>query len=181
MSGYGRAVARLFRMDERTWERHASPWSVWTRVATFPLLLLAVWSHAWIGLWALPAVGLVVVWLWLNPRLFPPPARRDSWSAMATFGERVWLNRKAVPIPSHHARMANCLSLVAALGAVPAFTGAFLNDLPMTVTGAALVMLGKLWFCDRMVWLYQDMKDRDPAYAAWLRKEHGHGPGCGAR
>ena len=169
MSRHGIVIARLFAMDERTWERHASPWSVWTRVASFPLLLLAVWSHAWIGLWAILAVALVAVWLWLNPRLFRPPARTDTWSAMATFGERVWLNRKTVPIPAHHARMANILSVVAALGALPAFAGAFFNDLTATLTGAAVVILGKLWFCDRMVWLYRDMKESHPPYAAWLR------------
>jgi len=27
----------------------------------------------------------------------------------------------------------------------------------------------KMWLCDRMVWLYEDIKDRHPAYAAWLR------------
>ncbi|WP_245416127.1 DUF6653 family protein [Microvirga sp. 17 mud 1-3] len=169
MSRHGTVIARLFAMDERTWERHASPWSVWTRVASFPLLLLAIWSHAWIGPWAILAVALVAVWLWLNPRLFRPPARTDSWSAMATFGERVWLNRKAVPIPAHHARMANILSVVAALDALPAFAGAVLTDLTAALTGAAVVMLGKLWFCDRMVWLYRDMKEIHPPYAAWLR------------
>ncbi|QFU18029.1 hypothetical protein GDR74_05295 [Microvirga thermotolerans] len=156
-------------MDERTWERHANPWSVWTRVASFPLLLLAVWSHAWIGLWSIVAVALVALWLWLNPRLFPPPARTDGWSAMATFGERVWLNRGNVPIPADHARVASILSAVAALGIFPAFAGAFLNDLTMTAFGSAVVMLGKLWFCDRMVWLYRDMEDRHPPYATWRR------------
>jgi hypothetical protein len=28
-----------------------------------------------------------------------------------------------------------------------------------------------MWFCDRMVWLYDDMKDKHPPYAAWLRPE----------
>ncbi|MEM1453414.1 MAG: DUF6653 family protein, partial [Planctomycetota bacterium] len=33
-------------MDERTWMRHASPWSVWTRFFTcVPLISLAVWSR----------------------------------------------------------------------------------------------------------------------------------------
>ena len=37
-------IAALFRMDERVWERHANPLSVWSRFATFPLILLALWS-----------------------------------------------------------------------------------------------------------------------------------------
>lgn len=35
--------------------------------------------------------------------------------------------------------------------------------------GAALVYLGKMWFVDRMAWLYEDMKNAHPEYAAWMR------------
>ena len=34
--------------------------------------------------------------------------------------------------------------------------------------GCALVYAGKLWFPDRMVWLYEDMKDRHAEYRSWL-------------
>jgi hypothetical protein len=169
MPGYEHAVSRIFRMDERTWERHASPWSVWTRAASLPLLLLAVWSHVWIGLWAILAVALVMAWLWLNPRLFPAPARTDSWSAKATFGERVALNRNAVPIPAHHVRVTRILVAVSGAGFVAALAGALLNDLLVTVAGGLVAWFAKMWFCDRMVWLYDDMKDKHPDYAAWLR------------
>ena len=37
-----------------------------------------------------------------------------------------------------------------------------------TIFGVALTALGKLWFVDRMVWLYEDMKDARPEYRAWL-------------
>ena len=163
------AIARLFAMDERTWARHASPWSVWTRVATLPVLLAAVWSHAWLGAWALVPVGLVLVWVFVNPRLFPPPARTDTWSAKATFGERVWLNRAAVPVPAHHVRVVRVLSAAGGVAAVAALAGAVLNDALLTLGGGLVTWFCKMWFCDRMVWLYEDMKDRHPPYAAWLR------------
>ncbi len=35
------------------------------------------------------------------------------------------------------------------------------------VLGAALVYLGKLWFLDRMAWLYEDMNDATPEYRVW--------------
>jgi hypothetical protein len=41
-------------------------------------------------------------------------------------------------------------------------------DVWFTVFGATLVILGKLWFIDRMVWLYGDMKDTNPEYQSWL-------------
>lgn len=169
MTDHGHIAARLFGMDERTWERHANPWSVWTRVATLPLLLLAIWSHVWLGAYVIIPIILVAAWLWLNPRLFSPPTRRDRWSAKATFGERVWLNRKEMPIPRHHARMAQILTISAAAGFVPALAGAYLNDHLLTLSGGLVAWFSKMWFCDRMVWLYDDMKDIHPPYAAWLR------------
>ncbi|MGO4527111.1 DUF6653 family protein [Microvirga sp. 2MCAF35] len=169
MSNSARFAARLFRMDERTWERHASPWSVWSRVASLPLLLLAIWSHAWIGLWAVPATGLVFLWLWINPRLFPAPARTDTWSAKVTFGERAFMNRATIPVPDHHVKVANLLMAASGIGFIVALAGAVMNDLLMTVAGGLAAWFAKMWFCDRMVWLFDDMKDRNPAYAAWVR------------
>jgi hypothetical protein len=31
------------------------------------------------------------------------------------------------------------------------------------------VFLCKLWFIDRMVWLFDEMKEQVPDYAKWLR------------
>ena len=165
---YGQRIARLFAMDARVWERHANPWSVWTRVAAFPLLVLAVWSRAWLGWWSLAPVGAMIVFLWLNPRLFPPPRSTRSWAARAVLGERVWLNRAAVPIPEHHRHMAVILGIVPAVGIVPLAWGLAVYDPALTLLGLASAMLGKLWFVDRMVWLFEDMKDR-PEYRGWLR------------
>ena len=40
-----RRVAGLFGLKGDSWMRHANPWSVWTRFAVLPLLILAVWSR----------------------------------------------------------------------------------------------------------------------------------------
>lgn len=37
-----------------------------------------------------------------------------------------------------------------------------------TLIGAILIILGKLWVIDRMVWLYEEMKDNNPEYRSWL-------------
>ena len=167
---YGQRIASLFAMSDAVWRRHANPWSVWTRVGSFPLLILAVWSHAWLG-WpaAIGLTALVAAWLWVNPRLFPPPRTTATWAARTTLGERVWLNRAAVPIPRDHAVAAHLLSAAAAAGFVLALYGAATLSLWPTLAGSILVYAGKLWFCDRMVWLYEDMKDRYPPYRSWLR------------
>lgn len=168
MPAPARLIATLFAMNERTWERHASPWSVWTRMATLPVLLSAIWSHTTLGWWALVPVAIVVAWLWLNPRLFPPPASTRSWASRAVLGERLWLDR-ARPIDPEHRTAATVAAGASSIGFVAAIYGAAVNDWGWTVAGAAVCYLGKLWFIDRMVWVFEDERRRDPAVAAWLR------------
>ncbi|MCK0166516.1 hypothetical protein MWU52_03020 [Jannaschia sp. S6380] len=151
------AAERLMTMDDRAWARHANPWSVWSRATTLPLIALAVWSRVWIGWWALIPVALALGWTWLNPRLFPPPRDRDTWPGRGTLGERVWLRRGQIDLPSHHVRAAWVLTATSAFGAVPLVWGLVVLDAGWTICGIALVAGPKLWFVDRMVWLHQDM------------------------
>ncbi|WP_435020382.1 DUF6653 family protein [Tundrisphaera sp. TA3] len=162
-----RGIARAFAMDEAAWRRHASPWSVWTRVATLPLWILAVWSRAWIGRWAVAPVALLALWTWWNPRLFPAPASTDNWASKGVMGERVWLDRDRVAIPRHHRLVPRILAAVAAIGGILLIWGLAELAIWPTLLGMALAFLGKLWFVDRMVWLYEDMKDATPEYRGW--------------
>ena len=161
-------LARLFAMDEATWARHANPWSVWTRFTALPLLLAAVWSHAVLGWGALLPVALVLAWIWVNPRAFPPPRSTESWAARATFGERLWLDRNRRVVPRRHRRLPHVLSTLGGLGFALAVAGALaLRFWPM-LAGLLLCVLAKLWFCDRMVWLYEDMAASDPGIREWV-------------
>lgn len=161
---------RLMAMDEAAWERHAHPISVYSRmILGLPLVVLAIWSRAWIGWWALAALAAVALFVWANPRLAPRPRSTDSWASRATFGERVLLARETIPVPAHHVRMAHRLTAVAATGVPFLAWGLWALDPWPTVFGMALVYAGKLWFLDRMVWLYEDMRVKEPRYAAWLR------------
>lgn len=153
---------RLMRMDDAAWERHASPLSVWTRVAALPLLVLAIWSRVWLGGWCLVPVAAVLVFVYVNPRLFPAPARRDSWAARATYGERLFLARRQRPVPRHHQRAALVLTAVSVAGILPLAHGLWRLEVWPTLFGLALVMGGKLWFCDRMVWLHDDLRNPLP-------------------
>jgi hypothetical protein len=159
---------RLMAMDDAAWARHANPLSVYSRVSILPLMTLAIWSHLWLGWGALAPVALVLIWTWWNPRAFGPPATTDSWAARGTFGERVFLNRAKVPIPPHHAQWARILTLTAGLGVVPWAYRVWQLDPGLTLFGLSLMVGGKLWFFDRMVWLYQDMQAQRPEYAKWL-------------
>lgn len=167
-------IAAGFSLDDQAWARHANPWSGWTRVITaLPLLILAVWSRVWLGAWSLIPVAIALVWIWLNPRIFPKPRSTDHWISRGVLGERVWLNRDRIPVPQHHRRVPQILSGIAALGGVLLIWGLIVLDVWLTLLGSAIVVLGKLWFVDRMVWLYQDMQHANPEYQSWLYQHPG--------
>ena len=109
-------IANSLQMDDRTWMRHANPWSVWTRLTVLPLLILAIWSRVWLGWLSLLPIAISLVWMWFNPRLFPKPKTTNNWASKAVLGERVWLNRDSIPVPKHHQRVPNILSIISALG-----------------------------------------------------------------
>ena len=161
-------MAAAFRMSDETWERHANPWSVWSRFSALPLLILAIWSRVWIGRWALVPTAAALIWTWLNPRLFSRPTSTDNWASKGVLGERVWLNRETIPIPPGQRTLPHLLNVVSGIGAVLVVWGLIARAVWPTVLGTVLAYLGKLWFVDRMVWLYEEMKDADPRYRSWL-------------
>jgi hypothetical protein len=168
MPAVGDKLAAGFGLDDRTWLRHANPWSVWTRATVLPFLMLALWSRVWLGWWCLLPVALCLFWMWLNPRAFPPPRSTRNWASKSVLGERVWLNRRRRPVPPHHRLLPPLLAALAAVGTLLAIWGVIALALWPALTGLSVVYTAKFWFLDRMVWLYEDMRDADPTYAAWL-------------
>ena len=165
---FGKALAASMGMDDATWARHANPWSGWTRMTALPLLALAIWSRVWFGWWALLLIAFVILWVVLNPRLFPKPKSTDNWMSRGVLGERVWLNRKAIAIPAHHRVWANILSLGTAIGLLPFAWGLWQYEIWPVWVGLVILVGGKLWFMDRMAWLFADMKDEHADYRALL-------------
>lgn len=161
-------LTALFHMTDAVWARHANPWSVWTRYGCLPLLAIALWSRVWIGAWAWVPVLAILGWIWINPRCFPPPRSTRHWASKAVLGERVWLNRHQIPIPRHHLPVIAVTNGVNGGGFMLCVWGLVTLQIWPTVFGTTLVILGKTWFLDRMVWLYGDMCDRHPPYRAWL-------------
>lgn len=146
-------MERLMGMTDAVWARHANPWSGWTRVLTLPLFALAVWSRVWIGWWAVLPVGLLLVWTWVNPRLFPPPRSTRNWMSQGVLGERIWLARRGDAGLAHHVPVVRALIDLAAAGTAVLAFGLAILSLPLTLLGLAVAMLSKLWFVDRMVWI----------------------------
>ena len=154
-----RRIAALFRLDDEAWRRHANPWSVVSRNTALPLLILAFWSRAWLGWAALVPVAAALLWTWLNPRVFAPPVSFDHWTSKSVLGERIWLNRDVVPVPAHHRTAPNVLSAVGGIGVLFVAWGVVALEAWPTLFGSALVYAGKLWFLDRMVWLWHDTRE----------------------
>jgi hypothetical protein len=159
-----RLSQKLMTMDDATWARHVHPWSGWSRVSILPLLALAVWSRIWIGWWAVIPGFIVLLWTWLNPRVFPPPVSVNNWMSMGVLGERIWLSHGKEPALAHHAHVIRNLMVVASAGTVMLLVGLVTLSLTLTLTGLAVTMLSKLWIVDRMVWIYGEARGRsDPA------------------
>ena len=155
MSDMYRALESLMGMTDRVWRRHANPLSVYSRFTVLPLLALAIWSRVWVGGWAWLMVGAALIWTWVNPRLFPPPAGLDNWASRGVLGERVFLNRRD-EVPAHHRTWARLLGFGALPGAVVLGLGLWWLDPAWTVFGTILTMVPKIWFVDRMNWIYAD-------------------------
>ncbi|WP_298912866.1 DUF6653 family protein [uncultured Roseobacter sp.] len=151
-----KGTEQAMAMDDHVWLRHANPWSGWTRMLTcLPLLVLALWSRVWLGVWALIPVGLAIFWIWWNPRAFPPPRTLDNWMSKGVLGERVFLNHRG-EIDAHHRRAAVVLSALSLPGALIMIWGLWFLWWEGAVFGMILTALPKIWFVDRMVWVHDD-------------------------
>lgn len=159
MSSVYRVAERAMGMNGPTWARHANPWSVYTRFTMLPLLALAIWSRVWVGGWAWVGLLAVMVWIWVNPRAFPSPASLDNWASRGVLGERVFLKRPD-EVAAHHRHWAALLSAASLPGALAMAVGLWRLDAVWTVFGTILMMVPKIWFVDRMNWVYAD----------WLRQ-----------
>lgn len=152
-------------MDDATWRRHANPWSGYTRFLALPLLALAIWSRVSLGWGALAPIALVLVWIWWNPRAFAEPPDFGAWMSRGVLGERLWLARDRYDIAPHHRRAAWVLTAVSALGLPPFVWGLWALDFWAVIAGMVLIVLGKTWFLDRMVWIHADLTGSPPGTA----------------
>ena len=86
-------------------------------------------------------------------------------------GERLWINRQQIPVPQHHKYVPNVLNVLAFMGLVCWVWGLWTLSMWPTVFGIVIMYLAKLWFLDRMVWLFNEMAADVPEYARWLYED----------
>lgn len=141
-----RTISRVMRMDEATWERHANPWSAYSRMATLPVIILAIWSRRWIGWHFLWLIALLLLWNWWNPRAFPKPASTESWASHAVRGEKLYLEKGNAICEAGEARAVKGWTLISLLGLPPLVSGLKRYRWGQTLLGALLVYVGKIAF-----------------------------------
>ena len=84
--------------------RHSNPWSMWSRWASTPLMLVPVWRRSGRD------AALVGIWMAVNPVVFGKPAHARAWSTRAALGEEQWIAERPMD-----AAMAVDLAATAAL------------------------------------------------------------------
>ncbi|MBP9757306.1 MAG: hypothetical protein KBD06_01780 [Candidatus Pacebacteria bacterium] len=128
-------------LSEKVWERHANPWSGWSRVVSMPVIAVGLYLH---NVWIL---GAAVVWLFVNPVLFPKPRSVDNWMSKGVLGEQLYYGdgkkfKRDLPT------LLNVLN-------VPVFISfmyfAWQQQALLTIFAGVLTMTIKFWFIDRMV------------------------------
>ncbi len=135
-------------LPDKVWQRHANPWSGWTRVLTMPLLAAGLYYQ---NMWIL---GAAILWLIVNPWIFPKPERTDNWMSKGVLGEQRYFSdgkkfRKDLPTLLNLANVpVFCLFL---------YFGWQGQAWPMLLA-AALSMTLKFWFIDRMARLEDEAR-----------------------
>lgn len=163
-----RKIARFFNLTDENWVRHSNPWSVWTRYSVLPIFFMAIWSRLWLGWWSLVPIIVSICWMFLNPILFKKPRSTKNWASKAVLGERVYLNRDTMEIPvQHKTSILKILNTISFIGLGLAIWAIIYYSVWGAVFGIVLTYLGKSWYLDRMVWLYEDMKNEYQEYSKW--------------
>jgi hypothetical protein len=160
-------LGKVFGLNNEEWLNHANPISLWTRFIILPFFAVSIWSRIWIGWFSLIPISSLLIWTFVNPVFFKKPKTTNSWSAKCVLGERVLANSNRILVPKHHIIAKNILTIIQSIGSIFLVYGLYKLHFWATLVGVILVYLGKMWFLDRMVWLFEDMKEH-PGYKSWL-------------
>jgi hypothetical protein len=161
-------IAKLFGLKGEAWMRHANPASVWTRFAVLPLLALAIWSRTWIGWWCLLPIAGLIVWLVVNPLFFDQPRTTKHWVSRSVFGERIWTERDPSSLPpAFNSQVPTVAQAFQVVALVPLVYGLVTFDAIAVVCGVLLMQVAKCWYLDRMVLLFEAVKQTEDEVASW--------------
>lgn len=133
----------MLKLSDDTWRRHANAWSVWTRLAAAPAMIVSIWSRTWWGAWSLLPIGILAVFLIANPRMFPPVRVPVRWVEKGIFGERIWLEQSERLTPGEH-RTFRCLMAPPLFSFGTLAIGLWKYSVWLTVLGTLVLVAGQL-------------------------------------
>ena len=161
-------IANAFNLTDENWIKHSNPWSVWTRFTVLPLIVFAFWIRIWMGWWCLIPVTISLFWMFYNPVIFSKPKSTKNWASKSVLGERVYINRSKIDIPKRHKNgIYWLLNLMSSIGLIMTIWAIIIYSVWGVVFGTFLTLFSKGWYLDRMVWLYEDMKNTNQEYKSW--------------
>ncbi|SFS08320.1 hypothetical protein SAMN05216559_3402 [Halomicrobium zhouii] len=134
-------------LGEDFWARHTNPWSGYTRLPMGPVLLLGLYRRDW------RMVGLTLLYVLLNPILFPEPESKDAWISRSVLGEQLWLE------DGHEVFEANLPGLLNGLNAIAycyGLYGAYKHNPRVTALGSGIALSCKLVYLDVLVRYYDE-------------------------
>lgn len=132
-------------LSKKTWRKHTNPWSGWTRLASYPLLFAAIWYHNWI------ALVVVAIWFIVNPFIFPEPKSTDNWMSKSVLGEQIWTEKV-------HYDLSQLLNVFNGIFFLIALYASYQNMFWHVFYPVVLSLTFKMWFLDRMVFIYEANK-----------------------
>jgi hypothetical protein len=125
------------------WERHSNYLSGWTRLASYPLLIASLYLRNW------PLLIGVIVFIVINPILFPKPKKIEYWMSKGVLGEQLWIKNKARIKKANIMNALNGISFLLMLAAI------YYQCLYVTIIAGTASGVFKLMFIEEMVLYYE--------------------------
>jgi hypothetical protein len=140
-------------LSETFWRRHSNPKSGWSRTATTPALLYAVYRRD-------PRlVVAVVAFAVVNPLLFSPPDTEEAWMTRVVLAERWWTGEEGRGVLGlSYPELLNLLN-VPAMGY--ALVAAYRRRPVRAALAGAASMALKFWYVGALVRRY-DARESGP-------------------
>lgn len=150
---------RRERLADWVWERHANPWSGWSRVVTLPILMYGIYARK-------PrVVAAVLVFTVVNPVLFAPPDDDEAWMTQVVLGERLYYRHR------DGRRPIDLLNYVNGPVTAYAVVAAYRRQALRTALFTALSMATKVLFVGYVARYYREHREEYPEDAPAFVRE----------
>lgn len=96
---------------------------------------------------------MLIIFLIINPKLFPKPKHHNAWISRAVLGERLYTKQGLFKKD-----LATFLNYLNGLAVIAAIYYTWTHQLELAIGAILISILLKLWFLDKMVYYYEEHK-----------------------